>query len=403
MWIYGARAAVFEHNEESMSVLEPDSVGELMEQLRASGERQQALSVCGHDTKRSMAGPISGDARVLTTRRLCRVLQYEPRDLTISVEAGHPFQALQELLAQNGQMIALDPPFSSSATIGGVVATNGSGPMRRGYGTARDLVIGMKFVTVEGKLVETGGMVVKNVAGLDMGKVLIGSFGTLAVISSINFRLHSIPEATATFLYSCSNLDQALDRRTAILGGVLQPVAIDLLSPALAMSLGRRGFVLAVRAAGTEPAVRRYLNSFSDAETLEGESERVFWQQIREAIPDFLARQPEGVIIRVSTALDGLRKLPNTVAGWFLARAGSGVAYFFFPSWAPAASWWRRLEEMQFPAVVEFAPDPVRRHENCWIAPPTIAEKHAMAMMEKMKQMFDPHGLLNKGRLYGRI
>src|SRR5256886_13255208 len=97
-------------------------------------------------------------------------------------------------------MVPLDPPFSQGATVGGVIASNTSGPRRRLYGTARDLVIGMTFATLEGKLVQSGGMVVKNVAGLDMGKLMIGSFGTLAAIAVVNFKLLPMPAANATFV-----------------------------------------------------------------------------------------------------------------------------------------------------------------------------------------------------------
>ena len=125
--------------------------------------------------------------KTITTRAMTRVLQYEPRDLTISVEAGTRYAELKRLLAADGLMIPLDPPWSDSVTVGGVISANLSGPRRRLYGTARDLVIGMRFATVDGSLVDTGGMVVKNVAGLDMAKMLIGSFGTLAAIASVNF------------------------------------------------------------------------------------------------------------------------------------------------------------------------------------------------------------------------
>ena len=142
----------------------------------------------------------------INTGGLRRVLKYEPNDLTVSVEAGMPFADLQALLAKNRQMVALDPPFFAKATVGGVIATNSSGPMRRSYGTARDQVIGMKFATLAGKQVSSGGMVVKNVAGLDMGKLMIGSFGTLAVITSVNFRLHPMPEQTHTFVFSFNDV-----------------------------------------------------------------------------------------------------------------------------------------------------------------------------------------------------
>ena len=147
-----------------------------------------------------MAGPIGHPDECISTARLDRVLEYEPRDLTISVEAGLPWKDLERTLAGNRQMVPLDPPFADAATVGGVVAANSSGPRRRLYGTARDMVIGMQFATLEGKLVKSGGMVVKNVAGLDMAKLMIGSFGTLAAIAVVNFKVLPAPEVERSFL-----------------------------------------------------------------------------------------------------------------------------------------------------------------------------------------------------------
>ena len=195
-----------------MSRLTPSSAEDLAEALHEAGTKAQTVAVIGNDSKHLMSGPVLSADLVISTVALRRVLQYEPNDLTISVEAGMPFSDLQSLLARRKQMIALDPPFSKQATIGGVVASNSSGPMRRGFGTARDLVIGMTFAMLNGKLIKTGGMVVKNVAGLDMGKVLIGSFGTLAVITSVNFRLHALPLETRTFLFTFADLDSAIEK-----------------------------------------------------------------------------------------------------------------------------------------------------------------------------------------------
>src|ERR1017187_3889515 len=124
-------------------------------------------------------------------------------------------------------MVPLDPPFADSATVGGVVASNGSGPRRRFYGTARDFIIGMRFATLEGKLVQSGGMVVKNVAGLDMAKLMIGSFGTLAAIAVVNFKLVPAPEAEQFFPLPFRSIDEAIAARNQVLASPLQPVAID--------------------------------------------------------------------------------------------------------------------------------------------------------------------------------
>ena len=160
-----------------------------------------------------MAGPVAPADIRISTAGMKRVLQYEPRDLTVSVESGMPFTELNALLARNGQMIPLEGPYCDAATVGGMVAANISGARRRLYGTARDLVIGMKFATLDGKLVQSGGMVVKNVAGLDMGKLMIGSFGTLAAIASVNFKLTPRPAMARTVLFTFDDLAAAFEAR----------------------------------------------------------------------------------------------------------------------------------------------------------------------------------------------
>jgi len=163
-----------------MEILNPPTAEDLAGLLAESASAGKTIRVGGQFTKDRMAGPVAQAEVTVSTKGMNAVLQYEPRDLTISVQAGTSFAGLSALLAENNQMIPLDPPFFDTATVGGVIAANTSGPRRRLYGSARDLVIGMEFATLEGKLVKSGGMVVKNVAGLDMGKLMIGSFGTLA-------------------------------------------------------------------------------------------------------------------------------------------------------------------------------------------------------------------------------
>src|SRR5579862_4488730 len=219
----------------------PKSPQELAETLATAAARKQTIALSGASSKQLMGGPIEAADVSVSTAAMTRVLQYEPRDLTISVEAGMRYADLDRLLAQNRQMIPLDPPFAESATMGGILAANSSGPRRRLYGTARDLVIGMTFATLEGKLVQSGGMVVKNVAGLDMGKIMIGSFGTLAAIAVVNFKLLPRPAAEASVLLAFETLDDAMATRDRVLKGVLAPAAIDLLNPLAAGQLGYKG------------------------------------------------------------------------------------------------------------------------------------------------------------------
>jgi glycolate oxidase FAD binding subunit len=386
-----------------MSRVTPASAEDLAEALHEASSNGRTLAVVGNDSKHLMSGPVLAADIVISTAGLRRVLKYEPNDLTISVEAGMPFSELQTHLARRKQMVALDPPFSAQATVGGIVASNGSGPMRRGFGTVRDLVIGMMFAMLDGKVVKSGGLVVKNVAGLDMGKLLIGSFGTLAVITSVNFRLHSLPVETQSFLFTFSDLESAIEKRNSILASVLQPVAIDLVSPAGAARLGHRGFLLAIRASGSPAVIDRYKRDLSAAAELTGDADIILWQQIREFTAEFLDRQRTGVVLRISTPLTELATLLQLVSGPSISRAGSGVTYIYLPSWQGVLPFWKAAAEHGWSAVIEFAPDDVRSTNELWRLPSTTESAHAFAMMKKVKHMFDPQNLLNRGRLYGRI
>src|SRR5688572_19684403 len=187
--------------------LQPTTPEELAAALQECADPGCGIRLGGNFSKDRMGGPIAPADVTISTSTMNRVLIFEPRDLTVSVEAGMSWTALTRLLDDHQMMVPLDPPAFASATVGGVVASNSSGPRRRGYGTARDVVIGMKFATLEGRIIQSGGMVVKNVAGLDMAKLMIGSFGTLAAIASVNFKLAPKPPESLTFLFQCSTLE----------------------------------------------------------------------------------------------------------------------------------------------------------------------------------------------------
>lgn len=386
-----------------MTVLRPSSADDVATALRDAASSRQTICVFGHGSKRLMAGPVLPADVHLSTAGLNRILQYERNDLTVSVEAGLPFAQLQKLLHDNGQMIALDPPFFEESTVGGVLAANGNGPMRRGYGTARDLMIGTTFATLEGKLIKTGGMVVKNVAGLDMGKVLIGSFGTLAVMTSVNFRVHSLPEMTETFLFSAPKLEEIIKKRNEILQGPLKPMAVDLLSEAVGDRIGLKGWVLALRAGGTRAVLNRYARELEGSDILKDQEETAFWEQITEFTPEFLKGVSEGVVLRIGTRLTEVSLLLKMLSAPAISRSASGVTYVHLHSWQLVEPIWNTAKERNWSAVVEFAPDPIRMTHELWLPPRSLPEVNGFTMMERTKKMFDPHQLLNRSRLYGRI
>jgi glycolate oxidase FAD binding subunit len=319
------------------------------------------------------------------------------------VEAGLGFAELQETLARRGQMIALDPPFYSRATVGGIVASNSSGPMRRAFGTARDLVIGMKFAMLNGKIASVGGMVVKNVAGLDIGKLMVGSFGTLGVITTVNFRLHALPEDTNTFLYSFPDLESAIEKRDAVLRSPLRPLALDLVSPPAAARLGASGFVLAVRAGGSRMVMRRYERELSHCDRLTGREESDWWAHLREFPADFVRRQPNGVVLRVGTTISDMGTLLRSISGAFISRAAAGITYVYLSSWQGVPVFWESALKNRWSAAIEFAPDECRSTKDLWLLRSMGKSDSSFAMMKKIKQMFDPNNLLNRSRLYGRL
>ncbi len=386
-----------------MQPLTPKTAEDLAFALRQASEKQRTVEVLGNNSKRLMAGPALPADVTISTSGLKQILQYEPNDLTISVEAGIPFSELQAMLAKNKQMVALDPPYYAKATIGGVVATNSSGPMRRLFGTARDMVIGMKFATLEGKLVSAGGMVVKNVAGLDIGKLLIGSFGTLAAITSLNFRLHPVPEETHTFVFSSNDLEALLDKRDQLMLSVLRPMAMDIISPPAAARLGLKGHILAVRAGGSPTVLARYQKELDGASRLTGQEDSALWAQVREFSGDFLRRQPNGVVLRVSTKLAGVPALLRLISGAAICRAATGVTYVYLTSWQGLPPLWQAATENGWSAVVEFAPEENRSNKELWLMGPAKETTDGFEMMKKIKEMFDPNNLLNRSRLYGRI
>jgi glycolate oxidase FAD binding subunit len=378
----------------------PKSPEELADALVAAASRKRTIALSGASSKRLMGGAIEPADVSLSTAAMTRVLQYEPRDLTISVEAGMRYADLDRVLAQNRQMIPLDPPFAESATIGGILAANNSGPRRRLYGTARDLVIGMKFATLEGKLVQSGGMVVKNVAGLDMGKIMIGSFGTLAAIAVANFKLLPRPTAEASFLVSFETLDDAIAARDDTLREQVPPTAIDLLNPIAAAQLGHRGYLLAVRVSGNAAAIERCRRDLtaSDAVVLEGKDEARFWRQVQEYTPHFLEKFAQGAVVRASCTLTQVREVMASLETAAIARAGSGICYAYFTRADAAARWLAAATKRGWKAVIEFAPDEQRAKLDLWPMPGDDLE-----MMKKIKQMFDPNHLLNRGRLFRLI
>ncbi len=388
-------------------IIAPTSTEELCEALKSCAERSAVMETGGAFSKPTMGGPVPAEAVRVTTSAMTRLLAYEPADLTISVQAGMPWRELNRILDENHQFVPVDPAYSQTATVGGVVATDSSGPRRRRYGSARDVTIGMTFATVEGKLIQSGGMVVKNVTGLDMAKLMIGSFGTLAAIATVNFKVLPKPVATRTFVFSGDSLASIIQLRTRIVASQLQPVALDLVSGSgVPQVAGGKRYRLLAEAHGNASMVSRYKKEYAvfaqedgvDFLDLDGPAADQLWDDVREFSSRWTAAHPEGGILRVSTAPSALADAVQLCDGSSVSRAALGVTYVGCPDGEDLKQQLNRLRSKGVRTLVEHASAAAKQELEQWTAPDS-----SLAVMQRIKDELDPQALLNPGRLFGRI
>jgi glycolate oxidase FAD binding subunit len=212
-------------------VVSPRDEAEVAAVLAAATADHVAVAVRGGGTKLDWGSPPERCDIVVSTTRIAGVVDHEPADLVCVVRAGTTLVRLQEQLGSvpgYRQRLMLDPPQGANATVGGVVATAASGPLRTRFGTARDLVIGASFVLSDGTTGRSGGKVVKNVAGFDVAKLLVGSLGTLAVITEVAFRLHPLPAASRTVVFASRSPGELCAFAAAVSRLQVTPSIVDL-------------------------------------------------------------------------------------------------------------------------------------------------------------------------------
>ena len=322
----------------------------------------------------------AADGAVLDPRCYAGVVAYEPSELVITACAGTPLAELESLLARHGQMLAFEPPhFGSSATVGGCIATGLAGPRRMAYGPCyggvRDFVLGARMLDGRGEILTFGGSVMKNVAGYDLARLLVGSLGILGVILEVSVKVLPQPATQLTLTFEMEQ-QESLDRLNAWAG---QPLP-------LSASVWHEG-VLSVRLSGSRAAVtdaRRRLGG----ELLEPASADVFWTRIREHTHPFFAGSP--VLWRVS--------VPSTVPALEL-HAGQLI------EWGGALRWLRTSQPAaQIRAAAQEAGGHAtvfRGEADCGVFTPLPAP--LMAIHRRLKSHFDPARIFNPGRLYPEL
>jgi glycolate oxidase FAD binding subunit len=384
------------------SLVAPGSAEELAFELHRADADGLAVAPVGGGTQLDLGNPPARLDLALQTTGLDKVVEYEPADLTVTVEAGIRFSELQKLLQAQGQLLALDPPVAPEATIGGVIATNASGPLRYAFGTARDLVIGIRVANTDGTLTRAGGRVENNVAGYDLNKLYVGSLGTLAVIVELSFKLAPVPPATATVVGRASAA--AIDQ---VLHSPLAPTAIELVSSGLAGALGLgAGALVVFRVGGYPKAVERQVRDLAALIDVVDAPETV-WDSLAEAR---VAAMSKPLVVKAAAPIAMSSKLVqlletglaglNPVA-W--AHAGNGVAYAAAdaPSdSSPLLSLRQQVAALGDNAslVIQRAPAPLKQGFDIWGNPGA-----SLALMKALKHKLDPNNTLNPGRYVGGI
>lgn len=350
--------------------IEPVGEVETSAILRDANESGKAVTPRGGGTKLDWGNPPRKADIVLSMARQNRVLEHAWADLTVTVEAGCTIAELQRTLAQYGQRLAIDPLWPDRATVGGILSTNDSGALRLGYGSLRDLIIGITLVLADGTIASSGGKVVKNVAGYDLPKLATGGFGTLGVITRAVFRLHPLPRNTKTLTIATESGSETQRVILAILGAQLAPAAVQARPGSVDILL--EGTLDGI--AAQESAIQK----FGDVHEGSGE----VWKAREELWSN-------GTIVKFTTLPSGIAMAAAFFSRFVVQATGIGFAPYDGDLQAL-----RTTIEQAGGSLVILGPTKL----DAW-----GCAGDTLPIMRAVKQQFDPKGTLNPGRFVGGI
>ena len=436
------------------AVAKPTSAAEAAEIIRFAAKEKLTVIPTGAHTKLSIGARPSRYDIALDMCALHQIAHYDPADLTVSVDAGMTIPALNATLLEHGQFLPLLVPYYSQSTVGGTVASGIDSPLRNAYGTARDFLLGSEFIDGTGALVKSGGRVVKNVSGYDLHKLLIGSLGTLAIITRLNFRTFpSVIAGSRGFVASFSNPQGALALLRAILQSPLTPLTLDILSPGLAQIFSewapttpeapsfsgqephtnhaplppigdwfRPGeWQLCTAFAGAPEVLDRYtrdLTHFAEdsrataTALLDDATRPAVWGRLREALSMLLVSSPATVVFKISilpshhaALLAHLQQIAdhNALPHALIARAGGTLYFALLPASAndATATHLAQVATQILQSVsaaggetnLLFAPPTLKTRDNIW-----SSSRSDLPLMRCLKSAFDPQNIFAPGR-----
>ena len=355
------------------AVEKPSTAEELARCLADAADAQLAVVPVGGGRASAMGDALERCDVELHTSRLDRVLEHSQADMVVTVEAGITLEALQAELGQTGQFLPLDPFNSPGHTIGGLLATGWTGPLRQRYGSPRDFLIGIRVALPDGRLASAGGRVVKNVSGYDLMKLHLGALGSLGVIVAASFKVFPSPLHDVTLEARHDSIAEAWLAGHRALGLPLLPAALELFSD---------GRVLA-RFLGSPNAVKITVDQLGWAEA----DPSVWWEHSLRA-PERWAR----IAVPPHYLHSTVAGLPPG-AGWW-ASPGVGVAHWSIATGAETVRDARSAAESAGGSLVLMAASPDLTLEvGAWGTPPPTLE-----LMQRLKTAFDPGHVLNPGR-----
>ena len=398
-------------------VVKPQSIQEIQNVLSFASKMELSVIPTGSGTKLGIGNISQKPDIVLSTTGLNQVIEYEPADLTVTVEAGIRLTDLQKELVKHRQFFPLNPPYEDRCTIGGIISSNSSGPLRLRYGTSRNLVLGMKVVHADGTIIKSGGKVVKNVAGYDINKLYIGAYGTLGVISEVTLKLAPIPMRQVILAAQFESITEAVNAGMCIVKSQTLPMYVNL---AINLQFRENADIkptLLIAFGGDSETVDWQHNTTQSLMEQNGSlGVKIYEEELKDHITDTIREFPsvnkdvDHLVLKVNIKRTDITEFVTLtmIEGYqMMIQLGNGVVYLKTPIDRDSVyeslietirELRQRVMDMQGNLVVESVPVGIKQQVDVW-----GPIDRTIDLMKQVKVKFDGNNILNPGRFVSNI